>query len=314
MINKIRLHKVIKNLVQKKDALEYTKPEIARNIETFGVLIDGKLSKNRLEWVIDGQSIEFIHWPQRKHGDFAKIKVLFQDETLMLLFKPIGVVVQTGNGHQSKNLVQWLRDNYDHQKSFDLSLYPSGGLINRIDKNTQGLILVAKSVEYKNFYQNQFRKRKIIKKYLALVNNLTESQYHVKAWQSRSKKEPTTQKLFWDKKEAQKYDPKARYSESIINPLFVCPKSNQSIIEVSIKTGRMHQIRLHCQELGFPLVNDPKYNKIIPKNLNICESKKAHPKLIEPEVFPESLILYLINLIMVYFRTISKLSCFLENS
>jgi 23S rRNA-/tRNA-specific pseudouridylate synthase len=141
-------------------------------------------------------------------------------------------------------------------------IIPVSGLVHRLDKDTQGLLLVAKNLESFNFLQDQFRSRSVVKKYLALVDGIVDQEIHIENWQARSLSNPIEQKFFWIESDAFGYSKEARHAESIITPLFVCPQSNQTIIQIQIKTGRMHQIRIQCQALGFPLSNDKAYNKI----------------------------------------------------
>jgi 23S rRNA pseudouridine1911/1915/1917 synthase len=258
---KNRLHKAVKELVNKQYPLEYSRPQIANFIEKYGVFVDGVLLKKRLDWVLVGQKIALNNWPKIDSGNFDDIKVLWEDNDLILLFKPAGVVVQPGASHGQKNLTSWLQNNYENQKKFDPVLYPSGGLINRLDKETQGLILVAKSIDSKEFFQNQFRQRTVEKKYLTVLGGVLENQVLIKNWQSRSLSNPTKQILFWDEKEALKYSPNSRYAESIFQPLYLCKELSLTICQVTIKTGRMHQIRLQAQAISLPVLGDTKYNQ-----------------------------------------------------
>jgi 23S rRNA-/tRNA-specific pseudouridylate synthase len=146
-------------------------------------------------------------------------------------------------------------ENKDYKK-----LIPVSGLVHRLDKDTQGLLLVAKNLESFHKLQDQFRSRNVVKKYLAVVDGIVDQQIHLGNWQARSLSNPIEQKFFWTESDAFGYSKDARHAESIIEPLFVCKESNQSIIQVQIKTGRMHQIRIQCLALGFPLTNDKAYN------------------------------------------------------
>jgi 23S rRNA-/tRNA-specific pseudouridylate synthase len=139
-------------------------------------------------------------------------------------------------------------------------LIPVSGLVHRLDKDTQGLLLVAKNLESFHKLQDQFRSRNVVKKYLAVVDGIVESKIYLENWQARSLSNPIEQKFFWTEADAFGYSKDARHAESIIEPLFVCKESNKSIIQIQIKTGRMHQIRIQCLALGFPLSNDKAYN------------------------------------------------------
>ncbi|MEI6728691.1 MAG: RluA family pseudouridine synthase [bacterium] len=248
-MSKIRLHKRINDLVLEK-GLEFTKPEVQANIEKYGVKIDTNLIYNRLEWAYSAEEVDISHWPQREKGDFDKIRTVLEKEDFLVIYKPQNVVVEPGAGHTKDNLLEWLKQTYG-QEFF---------LVHRIDKDTQGLLLIAKTLEGQKFYQDQFRAKTVQKKYLAVVNGILDGNLIVKNWQSRDKINPTKQRLFWTEKEALQYDPNSRYAESIFRPRINCKELNQTLVEVEIKTGRMHQIRLQAENLGYWLVADKIYN------------------------------------------------------
>jgi RluA family pseudouridine synthase len=248
-MSKIRLHKRINDLVQEQ-ALEFTKPEVQANIEKYGVKIDTNLIYNRLEWAYSAEEVDISHWPQRPKGDFDKIKTVLEKEDFLVIYKPQNVVVEPGAGHAKDNLLEWLKQTYG-QEFF---------LVHRIDKDTQGLLLIAKTLEGQKFYQDQFRAKNVEKKYLAVVNGLMDGNIIIKNWQSRDKINPTRQRFFWTEKEALQYDPNSRNAESIFRPKLTCKELNQTLVEVEIKTGRMHQIRLQAENLGFTIVSDKIYN------------------------------------------------------
>jgi RluA family pseudouridine synthase len=265
IINKIRLHKAVTLFLKSQKNLDYTQPEIQRNIESYGVFVDELEVHARMFWVQPGQSVSIPNWPKRDHGDFDKVRILEENENFLLLFKPSGIVVQPGAGHTNDNLVQWLLKKYPEQAKFDPTVYPSRGLAHRLDKNTQGLMIVAKNIETLMMLQNQFKERKVIKKYLCIVEGQVEKNYIVKAYQTRDKIDVKRQKLFWDKDLAMDYDPQSRFGHSIIKPIAVSKEANQTLVEVEIKTGRMHQVRLHMQALDFPLISDHVYTKKLPE-------------------------------------------------
>jgi 23S rRNA pseudouridine1911/1915/1917 synthase len=265
MIGKTRMYKAVIDYIKDMPDLDYTNPEVQRNIENFGVLVDGQIIKNRLEWFFPGQTISIPDWTKRDHGNFDEVQILEDTGDYVLLYKPMGVVVQPGAGHQSQNLQKWL------EAKFDQELF----LVHRLDKDTQGLLLIAKSQSSLDFFQNQFRNRTTTKKYLAIVEKAVDNLWIIQNWQSRDKSNPTKQKLFWTEKEAMDYDPSYRYAHSIIKPMFYSQHLDQTLVEIEIKTGRMHQIRLQCEALGFPLVSEKVYNahRKAPSNIETLESQ-----------------------------------------
>lgn len=271
--SKIRLHKLVSDLVKQQN-LEYTNPEIQKNIGNFGVLVDNVLIKNRLEWVYFEQKISLETWPNRELTDFTEVKILKETKDYLLINKPTAVVVESGVGHKHDNLINWLEQKFG-QKLF---------LVHRIDKDTQGLLLVAKNETNLDFFQDQFRDRKVIKKYLAVVENIVENLYEIDNWQVRDKHNALRQKFFWSEIEAKAYNPKARNAKSLIKPIRTCKELNLSLIEIQIFTGRTHQIRLQCESLGFLVQNDKVYNQKINLQNNLKNNSSNFKKTISSPI------------------------------
>jgi 23S rRNA pseudouridine1911/1915/1917 synthase len=256
-IKSIRLHQAVAQLLKEgNNPNGYTNPEIQRNIEKYGVTVDGLKIFNRLHKIYPGQNIQVPDWPQRNHGDFEQIKILRDEPEYLLLFKPYGIVVEPGAGHQNQNLESWLNNEYKTRTDFHGQYY----LVHRLDKNTQGLLLIAKSESAHNFLQDQFRGREVVKKYLTLLHGDLDQRVEISGWQSRDDQKPLRQKFFWTESEAKEYSPQARFAHSMFRPLAYCEELNQSLAEVQIFTGRMHQIRLQAEALGHSLVADAVYN------------------------------------------------------
>jgi 23S rRNA-/tRNA-specific pseudouridylate synthase len=93
---KTRLHKKVWEYLQEINNHDYTNPEVQRNIENYGVEVAGIMVKKRLHWVFPGQCISIEHWPKREHGNFDEVKILFENDHCLVLFKPSGIVVQPG--------------------------------------------------------------------------------------------------------------------------------------------------------------------------------------------------------------------------
>jgi 23S rRNA pseudouridine1911/1915/1917 synthase len=248
-MQKIRLHKKVQSYVLE-NKLEYSSQEVKNNITSFGVKIDSNLVFNHHQWLYTDENIDLNHWPKRLKSDFTKVKILFENDEFLVVNKDINQVVEAGTGHKYDNLI------------YQLSIQKNMELFNahRIDKDTKGLLLIAKNIDALNYLQNLFKKRQIRKKYIALVHGSVEKTYHITNYQTRDKSNTLRQKFFWHETEALNYDKDARESVSIIKPFILCPELNKSIVEVEIKTGRMHQIRLQLETLGFKLVADNIYN------------------------------------------------------
>jgi RluA family pseudouridine synthase len=268
----IRLHKYMSIWLKEQNIHSYTSPEIKKNITNYGVLIDNKPCNNQLEWVYDNQKIQLNDWPMRELGDTSKIKIIYEDNDCMVINKPFGLIVEAGAGHLYDNVVQWLWENYPSQKFqtyYQDKELPASGLVHRLDKDTTGVLLIAKTPAKHKFLQDQFRSRSVVKKYLAIVDGELDQIHNITNWQSRDKSNLMRQRLFWTEEEALKFDPESRVAKSIITPKIYCPQTNQTLVQVQIKTGRMHQIRLQCEALGHPLTNCKIYNQHIKPNLTV---------------------------------------------
>ena len=250
MSNKTRLHKITSNQVKTRK-LEYTSPEVKRNITEYGVDINEINIKNHMHWVYDNDIVSIDHWPTRPKGDLENIKIIFENPDFLVVDKPINAVSEPGAGHLLDNVVSYLSNKLNHE------LFS----VHRLDKNTSGYMILAKSLESKNYLQDQFRSKKVTKEYLAILAGNLENSIEIGNYQARDKANLLRQKFFWQSLDATKYDPKARYSKSLFSPIAFNPENNTTLVKVKIFTGRMHQIRLQAESIGYPLSADPVYNQ-----------------------------------------------------
>ena len=250
MSNKTRLHKIASDTV-KKQKLEYTSPEVKRNITEYGVNVNEVLINNHMHWVFDNDVVNLTHWPERPKGDLNSIKIIFQNNDFLVIDKPTNAVSEPGAGHLLDNVLSYL----------SVTLGQELFSVHRLDKNTSGYMIIAKSPESKQYLQDQFRSKKVTKEYLTTVSGKLEDSVEVGNYQARDKANLLRQKFFWHSFEANKYDPKARYSKSLFSPIAYNQEANITLVKVKIFTGRMHQIRLQAESIGFPLVADPVYNQ-----------------------------------------------------
>ena len=165
------------------------------------------------------------------------MRVIYEDENLQVLDKPAGIDV----------------DNIPRR-------------VHRLDKDTSGILLVAKNDKALEFFQKQFKERKVEKKYLCLVvGNLKNKEGEIKTLLGRSPKDRRKQKVFLPQ------EPGALGKREAITKYKVLERfKNYDLIEVEPKTGRKHQIRAHFSYLGHPIAGDKMYgfkNQPCPRNL-----------------------------------------------
>jgi 23S rRNA pseudouridine1911/1915/1917 synthase len=253
-MKKIRLHKYLLDLV-KLSNLEYTQNNVKTNLTSLGAYVNKNLVFDHLLWVDEFDTVSIEHWPKRETGNYAQLQFLFENKDYILIFKPVNVVVEEGSGHRLDNLVTWFLQNKNQ------IIFP----VHRLDKNTQGLLLLAKNSQALVYFQNQFKTHQVTKKYLAVVDGCLEKCEIYKHWQTKDRINSLRQKLFVSLDNALEYDLNPKYCKTQIKPLIYCKEIDQTLIEIKLFTGRMHQIRLLLESVNLPISKEELYiqkNKI----------------------------------------------------
>lgn len=195
------------------------------------------------------------------------LKIIFEDSNILVVDKPAGIVVfPEGEGLKSKEktLIDYLTEEYPELKN--VGEQPRYGIVHRLDKDTSGVLLVAKSTEALIFLQKQFKNREVGKKYVCLVEGtIKENKGEIKTLIARAKGDPRKQKAY---SENGLHPKSAR--EAITEYKVLERYKDYTLLEVQIKTGRRHQIRCHFSYLHHPIVGDKLYgfkNSKIPSGL-----------------------------------------------
>jgi len=195
------------------------------------------------------------------------VKIIYEDENVLVIDKPAGVIVfSEGNPPTGgeRTLIELLLEKFSYLK--DVGNSPRYGIVHRLDKDTSGILLVAKNDKSLEFLQKQFKDRKVLKKYNALViGNLKQSQGKIEALIGRAQKDKRKQKVYLPR------EPKTGGKRRAITEYKTLKNfKNYALIEATPKTGRKHQIRCHLAYLGHPIAGDKLYgfkNQPCPKDL-----------------------------------------------
>ncbi|MBQ6841041.1 MAG: RluA family pseudouridine synthase [Bacilli bacterium] len=176
------------------------------------------------------------------------LNIVYEDEHIMIINKPSGLVVHPGSGNYTGTLVNGLM-HYTNNLS-DINGSARVGIVHRIDKDTSGLMMVAKTNEAHQILAEYFKNHDVKRTYVALLcGNLPYESATIDAPIKRDSANFNKMGVFKDGKDA-------------ITHLRVIKRfKDYTLVELNLETGRTHQIRVHMNYIGYPIHNDPVYNK-----------------------------------------------------
>lgn len=174
------------------------------------------------------------------------VDVVYEDDDLLVVNKPAGLVVHPSPGHTAHTLVNALLVRCPSLLSFGDAMRP--GIVHRLDRDTSGLMIVAKNSTAQQYLINQFKARAVSKGYLVLVKGkLTPNQGIIDAPLGR---DPSNRKRMAVVAGGRQARTGYRVKEYL---------GDYTLLDVTIETGRTHQIRVHLSAIGYPVVGDPVY-------------------------------------------------------
>lgn len=225
----------------------FSRSYIQRLIEQGHILVNGAKTKaSRKLNINDSITIELPAAPQHLIAEPISLSIIYQDEDILVIDKPPGLVVHPGPGHPSHTVVNAILDYCPELvRSTDL-IRP--GIVHRLDKDTSGLMVIAKNDSVRKFLSDQFRSRTVKRGYLVLVRGwLSPKEGMIEAPIGRDPHNRQRMAVVAMGKEA---STKYQVREYL---------GDYTLIEAFPITGRTHQIRLHFAAIGFPVVGDLVY-------------------------------------------------------
>ena len=199
-------------------------------------------------------------------------KIIFEDESICVIDKPAGWVVNQSESVKTKTVQEWFFNKFKIINSKNQTEFvEKGGVVHRLDKDTSGLMVLAKTEEAYEGLKRQFLERRILKIYVALVHGLFKEKAGV-----------VSLPIERHSKNKHKFAIGSDPSRTAITEYNVIAEFKQfTELELRLHTGRTHQIRVHMKHLEHPLVSDPIYGgKTYKKDITWCARLFLHAQLI----------------------------------
>ncbi len=237
----------------KQSGIGLSRNKIIELIKQGKVKVDGRVVRKPSHKVRAGEHIvveyELPEEVPLVAQDDLEVEIIYEDEEIIVINKPVGMVVHPAKGHFTGTVVNALLSKITHIGGSSDRLRP--GIVHRLDKDTSGVMVIAKTERAVRSLSRQIQERTMKRIYLAVVwGNLPKSKGTIEAPIGRHPidRKRMTITPFNSKPAITHYKVKERFMELA------------SLLEVHLDTGRMHQIRVHMEYLGHPVVGDPTYS------------------------------------------------------
>lgn len=227
---------------------QFSREQIKHWLETGELTVNGKVEKPKYR-LKSGDILQLNATLVEQQNDLPEnipLDIRYEDDDVLVINKPVGMVVHAGAGHWSGTVVNALLYHYPDSKHL-----PRAGLLHRIDKDTSGLMVIAKNNHSQLHLINQLKDKSVYRHYQAIVlGNSHELSRHrtINAPIGRHPTQRIKMAVVGNGK------PAITHLENIQH---IC--ENVSLVDIRLETGRTHQIRVHLSNLGFPLLGDPVY-------------------------------------------------------
>jgi 23S rRNA pseudouridine1911/1915/1917 synthase len=246
-----------------------------RLVEQRAVLVDGH-RRGKSHRLAGGEQVEFEP-PELRPARLApvamELRLAYEDEHLLVVDKPAGLVVHPAPGHTGGTLVHGL---LPHDVAGGDAERP--GIVHRLDRDTSGLMVVARSEESHRRLQALVRRRVLERHYLALVVGKPRSRSgRIEAPIGRDRRDPLRRSLDTD-------TPRAAVTHFAVVELL----RRHTLLDVRLETGRTHQIRVHLAAIGLPVAGDPVYGR--PHELELARQFLHAARLVFPHPFTDETV------------------------
>ncbi len=232
--------------------LPFSRSQIRRRIDEGEVTVNGALARAALK-LKPGDRVRFTPPPPAPTEDLPEdipLTILYEDAHLLVLDKPPGLVVHPATSHERGTLVNALLHHVGDSLAFSVGGERRPGIVHRLDKDTSGVMVVAKDEPTLVGLQAQFQEHTLTRRYLALVEGVLAEEG---TFRTRYGRHPHDRKKFSSRHGGER--------TAVTHWRVVERLPGATLVEVRLETGRTHQIRVHFAEHGHPVVGDPVYGR-----------------------------------------------------
>ena len=226
---------------------QYSRTRLAHWVRTKKINLDGAAAIPRRR-VWGGEVIDILEVPDAQalvdQPEDIDLNVVYEDAALLVINKPAGLVVHPGSGNRTGTLLNALLSH-----ASGLVALPRAGIVHRLDKDTSGLLVVAKTLPAQTNLVRQLQARSVTREYLALVYGRVPSAGMVDAPIGRHPTQRTRMAVI------------ARGRHAVTHYEVVKRYSDTTLLRCRLETGRTHQIRVHLSSIRHPIVGDPVYGR-----------------------------------------------------
>lgn len=277
----LRIDKFLQNRIE-----NATRNKIQKAIDVGHVLVNEKQVKSNYKVKPGDQIIAYSDTDPESYDivpEELPLDIVYEDDDVLVINKPAGLVVHPGCGNPNGTLVNGIAHYLKlQQPDLDENSLPRFGMVHRIDKNTSGLLLLAKSDKAAKDLADQFFDHTVDRQYIALVwGNFEEDEGTITGHVGRHQRFRKIMDVY----------PDGDYGKEAVTHYRVLERMNYvSLVECQLETGRTHQIRVHMQHIGHSLFNDDtyggdrivkgtifaKYKQFVENCFNICPRHALH--------------------------------------
>ncbi len=230
--------------------LDESRTRIQDLIKSGNILVNGLKTKGSYK-LVKGDELT-VNIPELKELDIKpqniKLDIVYEDKYLLVVNKPAGMIVHPAKGHVDGTLVNALLYNIKDLSGINGTLRP--GIVHRLDKDTSGLIIVAKDDKTHQLLTDMFKNKEIEKIYYAIIKmDLKKESGRIETYIGR------------DKKDRKKMSVNSEGKFAITNFERIDHNTKYSLLKINLETGRTHQIRVHMSHFFAPIIGDSVYGR-----------------------------------------------------